>query len=94
MFFESKPKEVKVTFWQALFFRVTVKRALKVAVIVGTILIMINQADVILAGSFPPLWKVILTFMVPYSVSSYSSAAFLTDLCRKNPNTSIQELIA
>ncbi|GAB5486697.1 MAG: hypothetical protein Pars2KO_02670 [Parasphingorhabdus sp.] len=49
-------------------------RALKVATLVGTILILINQGDQILAGNMPPFWKVLLTYLVPYLVSSYAGA--------------------
>lgn len=55
--------------------RQTVRRAAKVGLIVGTLLVAINQGPLILAGGFPPLWQVLLTYLVPYSVSSYSSAA-------------------
>jgi hypothetical protein len=40
------------------------------AVIVGTLLVLINQLDQILAGNWPPLWKVILTYLVPYCVTT------------------------
>ncbi len=68
-----------MTFGQYLRCRETVSRAIKVSAIVGTILIAINQGDGIIAGSWPPLWKIILTYLVPYSVSSYSTAALLLD---------------
>ena len=57
----------------------TVSRALKVSAIVGTLLVAINQGDLLLAGGMPPLWKILLTYFVPYAVSSYSSAALLRD---------------
>ncbi len=58
------------------FRRETVRRALKVAGIVGPLLTVINQYDVLFHLEFSPrlLFKVVLTFLVPYSVSSYSSA--------------------
>ena len=61
---------------------VTVKRALKVSTLVGTILILINQGDLLLSGQLPQFWKIILTYIVPYSVSSYSTAALLSDINR------------
>lgn len=64
------------SFWAAAGERDTVMRALKVAAIVGLILILINQIDVLLAGHLPPIWKIVLTFCVPYSVSTYSVASF------------------
>ena len=54
-------------------------RALKVAALVGPILIVVNQGDVILRGgmSVVCMLKMALTFMVPYLVSTYSSVAAL-----------------
>ncbi len=51
-------------------------RAVKVAAIVGPILTVINQYDVLLRGdySFRVIAKIVLTFLVPYCVSSFSSA--------------------
>ncbi len=72
-----------MTFGQYLRCRTTVVRAMKISAIVGTILTAINQGDVILAGGWPPYWKLILTYIVPYSVSSYSTAALLFDQQKK-----------
>lgn len=68
----------KLTFWDALIQPTTVKRAAKVSALVGTILVIINQGDIILSGQIPSVWKILLTYCVPYSVSSYSSAASMT----------------
>ena len=50
-------------------------RALRVAVVVGTVLFAINQLDVVLRGEVSALVvaKIALTFTVPYLVSSYSA---------------------
>lgn len=58
------------------FLRETVRRALKVAFIVGPVLTVINQHDVLFRGelSLHLVLKILLTFVVPYSVSSFSSA--------------------
>lgn len=69
----------KLRFLDALVARRTVFRALKVCSIVGTILILINQGDQIALGEFPPLWKILLTYLVPYCVSSYSTAMLLIE---------------
>ena len=63
------------------FRRETVWRALKVAGIVGPVLTVINQYDLLLNLDFSPrlCFKVVLTFLVPYSVSSYSSARAYMD---------------
>ena len=52
-------------------------RSIKVAAIVGTILVGINQGDAILNGEFTPelAWKVPMTYMVPYLVSTYASVS-------------------
>src|SRR6476620_5887742 len=51
------------------------RRSLYVALIVGTVLNLINQGDAILAGG-PINWaKVILTFAVPYLVSTYGAVS-------------------
>jgi hypothetical protein len=68
-------------FFHHWFRRETVARALKVAGIVGPILTVINQYDVLLSGnfSFHLFAKILLTFLVPYSVSSFSSARAYMD---------------
>ena len=50
-------------------------RALTVAGVVGTVLFLINQLDVVLAGQATPLVvaKVALTYLLPFSVSAASS---------------------
>ncbi len=65
------------SYLSAWFARPTLLRALKVSALVGTILILINQGDLLVAGSAPPLWKILLTYTVPYAVSSWSSVAAL-----------------
>jgi len=54
----------------------TVLRAVKVAAIVGPILTVINQYDLLLSGNYSArvIGKIVLTFLVPYCVSSFSSA--------------------
>ena len=42
-----------------------VRRSLIVALIVGTVLNVINQGDLLLAGETPVLWKLALTYLVP-----------------------------
>lgn len=52
-----------------------VKRAAKIAMIVGVILAAINHGDAILAGALTSsdAIKILVTFCVPYCVSTYSS---------------------
>ena len=51
----------------------TPKKAFLTALVVGTILTAINHGDVILSGSAPPPWKVILTYCVPYCVTTWGA---------------------
>lgn len=58
-------------------------RSLKVAVLVGTALNLINQGDA-LFGSAPINWlKLILTFSMPYAVSTYGAVALCWDRNRR-----------
>jgi hypothetical protein len=52
-------------------------RGVKVGLIVGTILTTINQGDVILAGEVTAgvAGKILLTYCVPFCVSTYASIA-------------------
>lgn len=52
------------------------KRAVKVALVVGTILNLINSGDALLAGRMPQQpWKIPVTYLVPFAVSLYAGAA-------------------
>jgi len=59
-----------------------VKRAFKYALIVGFILIAINDSDAILSGKITRgIWlKMLLTVMVPYGVSTFSSVGVLLEI--------------
>ena len=52
-----------------------VKRSAKIALLVGTILIAINQGNLLLNGILSPdlFWKIPLTYCVPYAVSTYAA---------------------
>jgi hypothetical protein len=53
----------------------TALRALKLALVVGTLLTLINQGDVLLRGLAPDWLKLVLTYLVPYGVSTWTSIA-------------------
>ena len=57
--------------------RDVVARALRVALVVGVVLIAINQGDVIVSGDIDArtALKIALTPLVPYLVSTFSSVA-------------------
>lgn len=66
----------KILRWFSLAIEIkTLKRSIKVAVIVGTILMLINHGDILLYGDIEVhhLLKIVLTYLVPYLVSTYSS---------------------
>jgi len=67
---------MKSQFIKNWFRKETTTRAIKVALVVGPILTIINQYDAILAGNFNNIffYKMALTFLVPYCVSAFSSA--------------------
>ncbi|MBA4263747.1 MAG: hypothetical protein C0453_01575 [Comamonadaceae bacterium] len=51
-----------------------VVNALRVSAVVGTVLNLINQGEALLAGSAPFWPHVVLNYLVPYLVASYSAA--------------------
>lgn len=54
-----------------------VRRSLFVAVLIGTALNAINQGTEIWGGQPVILWKLLLTYFVPFAVASYGSYAAL-----------------
>ena len=69
------------TFFEIASDRSVMRRASRIALVVGTILIMINQGNTILSGNGTgeTVLKCVLTFMVPYCVSTYSSVMAVRD---------------
>jgi hypothetical protein len=57
-----------------------VRRSLVVALVVGTALNLINQGSEMLSGQWPVLWKLALTYLVPFAVASYGSFAAFRSL--------------
>jgi hypothetical protein len=51
----------------------TIKRSILIAILVGTVVNGINQGPEMLAGHAPVLWKLALTYLVPFLVVSYGS---------------------
>ncbi len=80
---------VAATFWSVALRRSVVMRAAKTALVVGTLLILINQGDSLLAGVITPahVAKMLLTFAVPYCVATYSSVGAILDSSRDTPDT-------
>ena len=67
-----------------------VKRAIKYALVVGAVLIAINHGDAILRGDMNAdhLFKMALTVLVPYCVSTASSVGVIQQMRRIKPTTS------
>ena len=59
----------------AIRYRPVLRRAISIALLVGTILTFINQGDVLLRGAITLLVvvKICLTYTVPYTVSTVSA---------------------
>ena len=55
--------------------RSLLRRSALTTLVVGTVLTAINQGTVLAAGNFPPslLWKVPLTYAVPFCVSTWGA---------------------
>jgi len=52
-----------------------IKRAIKISLVVGTTLNLINQGEILITGNFEELHllKLFLTYLVPYSVTTYTA---------------------
>ena len=60
-------------FFQLAFSDGTTKKALKSALVVGTILTSINHGDVILKGESINYFKILLTYCVPFCVTTWGA---------------------
>jgi hypothetical protein len=61
------------------------RRSLAVAVIVGSILDLINQGDALFAGKRLYWVKLLLTYIVPYCVTTYGAISFHLARRGRNP---------
>jgi len=73
--------------------RQVVVRSLQYALIVGPILIAINEGDMILAGNITPVMvaKMLLTVCVPYMVSTFSSVGAIRSVQKKKCSEAFSE---
>lgn len=60
------------------------RRAFLVALVVGTILTLINQGDQVLAGRAFNWMKALLTYGVPYLVSTHGAVSFRMTNARRD----------
>jgi hypothetical protein len=59
------------------------RRSFLVAIVVGTILNLINQGDALL-GAAPINWiKMVLTYLVPYAVCTYGAVSFQLQVAKR-----------
>ena len=58
------------------------RRSFLVALVVGAVLNLINQGDALLAGHALDWAKIILTFAVPYCVSTYGAVSYHLKILR------------
>ena len=65
----EKPPELT----QMMFGDGTPRRAFVTALVVGTILTIINHGDHIIQQNCPPLTKILLTYGVPYCVTTWGA---------------------
>jgi hypothetical protein len=52
------------------------RRSLYVALVVGTVLNLINQGDALLGTASINWWKLALTYCVPYAVCTYGAVSY------------------
>tara|TARA_B100000902_G_scaffold265248_1_gene251332 strand:- start:212 stop:394 length:183 start_codon:yes stop_codon:yes gene_type:complete len=50
-----------------------IKRALLTSLVVGSVLLLINHGDTVKAQEYPALWKIGLTYLVPFAVTIWGS---------------------
>jgi hypothetical protein len=62
--------------WTYAFSEGVPRRSFSVAVVVGTILNLINQGDALVAGRRLDFIKLALTYAVPYLVSTYGAVSY------------------
>jgi len=61
----------------------TPRHALATGFVIGTLLTVINQGDLILAGEMPNAVKIVLTYLVPYGVATYGAVSAKRAALRK-----------
>jgi hypothetical protein len=66
------------------------RRALGVALVVGTILNLINQGGALITGGPVDLPKLLLNYLVPYCVSTYGAVSYRFHLARHLPGGDIE----
>ena len=60
------------------------RRSLFVALIVGTVLNLINQGEVLFGDGKLNLAKIVLTYAVPYCVATYGAVSYRLNVARSS----------
>ena len=60
------------------------RRAIVATIVVGTLLNLINQGDTLFAGRKLDWVKLVLTYIVPYCVTTYGAVSFRLDAMRNS----------
>ncbi|MCU0920999.1 MAG: nitrate/nitrite transporter NrtS [Burkholderiaceae bacterium] len=71
---QANARDARVSLWQVIRTRDNAWAALKVSAVVGTVLNLLNNGPAWWQGDAVSVWKVLLNYLVPYCVSSYSAA--------------------
>jgi hypothetical protein len=50
-----------------------IRRAFFTSIVVGSVLLLINHGDTVKANKYPALWKVGLTYLVPFLVTIWGA---------------------
>jgi hypothetical protein len=61
--------------WCAVRYRPLLRRSTLIALVVGSVLVVINQGDALIAGRYDAtlLWKIPLTYLVPFVVATWGA---------------------
>ena len=82
---EAGPSFVQLAFGDG-----TPKKAFLTALVVGTILTIINHGDIIWVGEWPPILKILLTYCVPYCVTTWGAITGKKAQWRRDSSASSQ----
>jgi hypothetical protein len=69
------------------------RRSCIVALIVGTVLNLINQGDAVLTGAAIDPTKLLLTYLVPYCVSTYGAVSYRLHAARPDASEPARALV-
>jgi hypothetical protein len=84
---EPGPQLARASLWQVICTRDNACAALKISAVVGTVLNLLNNGPAWWQGDAVSLWKLLLNYLVPYCVSSYSAARNQVQAAGKRPKS-------